>query len=195
MSYTRIFDKFLHDGLEGVKHYANCHFPNLYSIVVAKNGNLLTRVYITERCEELLSANNLFLWHSHAYDFTEAVLHGSIENIIIGPGSNIPMFQYEISNDNKQIKLIAEKRFDIRKRRTYVAGEGFQMDSYEIHRVVFKPNRTGLFASVVEETRHHNIKPLHVYTDRVIWEVPDIDSLYVEIQENEAKRILEKVMY
>ena len=47
MTIKETLQAFVHNGgPEDVKHFFNAHFPGLYSIVLAKNADCLTRVYI-----------------------------------------------------------------------------------------------------------------------------------------------------
>jgi hypothetical protein len=183
--------------LPGQSFY-NAHFPGLYSIVLEENGDCLKRIYIAKPGElhkNLQSEDGTFLWHQHAYDLRETSICGAVENICIRIGCNDVFHTYEIfagitSGSKPKLNRLPTKVLMSEFRRDYCKeGESFLLNKDIIHRVVFKPNEKGWFACLVEEF-NKDIPPKYVYSEKLLNEIPDADSLYTKIDNEEAKKVL-----
>lgn len=178
----------------GFSSFFNAHFPGLYSIVLAADGECLTRAFIAKPGElhpDLQSYEGTFLWHSHAYDFTETTIAGSVTNSVIKVGSQRQFHEYEIeagiaTGRKPTIKWVGKRLFDLVPAEVYSEGESWSMTYKPIHRVIFKPSGTiGWFACMVQE-RNKREPPMSVYCEKELTEIPNASVLYQKINESEA---------
>lgn len=187
---------------EGVSHFANAHFVGLYSIVIDKQGDCLTRCYVARPGElhpDLQYEQGRFLWHAHGYHFMEKTIAGHVENICVRPGHKTVFNEYQIfagidSGQRPTLKATGRKAMlDEYRRDACGPGMSFTMHAETIHRVVFRPCfRTGWFACVVKEIQ--KVKPPEfVYSPHVIDEVPDADKLYQKIPASVAAGVVRQL--
>lgn len=198
-----VFEKFLIDGTpSGQRHFFNAHFPGLYSIVLAANGDLLTRAFVAQPGylhRNLQLPDAPFLWHSHGYDFTETTIIGRVENYCIKVGSKRPFFEYEIhagidTGRKPTLSKVGKRLFDDVQHDVCAAGESFSLTYRVIHRVTFHPcPHTGWFACLVQETRKQTA-PVTVFSEHLLTEVPDADELYVPVSNFEAGALVDQLL-
>lgn len=185
----------------GVKHFYNAHFPGLYSIVLAKDGDCLTRAFITKPGElhaDLQSSFRPFLWHAHGYDFTETTVAGRCVNICVSPCVNAVStfheYRIEAGIDTGKRPALTKTGWQmgvvLSRHDVCDAGDSFSMTHEIIHRVVFTPcERTGWFACVVQELRHVS-PPDRVYSPHDLPDVPDAAALYQQIPPAAARDVV-----
>ena len=190
--------------LPSANHYAEAHFPGLFSIVISRDGGCLDRVFIAAPGQlhpHLTRDDSPFLWHAHGYDFTEVTLAGSVRNIVVervpnpnAGGRYFHAYRIEAGIDSGRLPTIARvgcDRFKIVRDRTYQRSCGFTMKHDAVHRVVFRPcQKTGWFACRVLETEKHPAPDI-VYCRHEIGAVPNADRLYQRISTDEAQHVLD----
>lgn len=186
------------------KHYYNAHFPGLYSIVLDRNGDLLTRAFIAkphQLSKDLRNEQGTFLWHRHGYDFRETSIAGSVTNICVrGADGSVDyeyFYQYHINAGIDTglpptlVNIEPRVRFKEYLRQTVWPFESFELAADVIHRVVFKPDlRTYWFACIVEELRKVPA-PNVVYSPAEIDSIPHADQLYIQIHDDQARRVVQ----
>lgn len=184
-----------------MRHFANAHFPGLYSIGLEKTQYSFTRMYLAkpgELHEDLMYDNDNFLWHNHAYDFIQTPVLGSVIDIHLKIGSQERFNCYKFnggmtSGKKPELEFVSKVLVDIYDYKIYNRGEDLNLKKDVIHRVLFRPDeRTGWFASVVTEF-NHSAKSPYVYSKNLLTEVPNADILYREIPQTEAQELIDSV--
>lgn len=195
--------------LPTAKHFANAHFPGLYSVVIGQDGDCLTRLFIAKPGQlhaDLEDMRGKFLWHAHGYDFRETTLLGSVVNYSAkvvdprnpppGPGGTFHQYHIEAGIDTGRrpcLTRIGEPLMMVFAGQSFDAGQSYEMNHEEIHRVVFLPcPETGWFACQVQELRKFPA-PSVVYSPHVLEDVPYADDLYQEISQEEAQHLLNAI--
>ncbi len=186
-----------------LKFIKNCHFPGLYSIALEESGGNLTRAFVARPGElhpDLQNPDSFFLWHSHAYNFIEIPVVGTVENIkarFVGT-SRLYADEQEFNAYGFSSGILGQIAldwygvfcFDVQPCITYEPGELFYMESHEIHRVVFKPDtETGWFCAIIEELAQFS-RPTSVYIPKGLDKPQYLDKLYVNIEREEAAIVI-----
>jgi hypothetical protein len=186
-------------------HYAEAHFPGLYSIVLCRNNGLLTRMFIARPGQlhaDLMSDAGKFLWHAHGYDFRETTtIAGCVTNINVTPAyDGRPFYQYQInagidSGQRPTITQLPRKvTMGLMSVIEYPVGSSYTLDASVIHRVVFTPDaETGWFACMVQELKKRPAPDI-VYSPHDLDDIPDADKLYRKIDNTEAQQLLTDLM-
>jgi hypothetical protein len=183
----------------GVRHYADAHFPGLYSIVLSQANGLLRRMFVARPGRlhaDLTSATSPFLWHSHGYNLKETSVTGAVTNWIATPSPSGRAFSaYHIaagitSGVPPRLWPVGAIKMDCTST-LYDTGASFELDSSVIHRVVFHPHPlSNWFACLVEETAIR-VAPTVVYSPENLQAVPNAELLYHQASPREAQAVLD----
>jgi hypothetical protein len=185
-----------------VTHFANMHWPGLYSIIVGgtREGGL-SRLFIAEPdClhEDLRDPRRPFLHHAHAYDFRSTTIAGVVENDVYavdtkGVGEKFHAYSFEPTVDGSPpiLRWSTPARLRYRYSETRFPGESYNLDHHAIHRVVFHScPKTGWFATRIDEGPPMP-RPSLCYARELLLELPHRDAdLYRPIDREKAQRVL-----
>lgn len=190
--------------VDGVRHFANAHFPDMYSLVLDKQGDCLTRIFVAKPdslCLHLQKPDGRFLWHSHEASFEAITAAGTVTNVTLDldpyrPDSSLTLFHlYALdagitSGKTPTMKYLGQGLYKVHRHPTCYPGESYHLDYDKVHRVLFHPCPvTGWFACIIRELGKH-ARPSVVYSQEKLTTVPFADSLYREISDELARDIV-----
>lgn len=183
-----------------LQSYANMHWPGLYSIALGESRlGGLSRLYLAPPGmlhPELSDWHAPFLHHAHSYDFVSFTLVGAVENFVYRTAyeRGEPFYAYHFrpaSEGGPELQYRGTDSLKLRYHEVARAGERYELECNDVHRVLFHADRaTGWFAVRIEEGPPQT-RPELCYGRHYLQQLPHVDEdLYHPVTATHASELL-----
>jgi hypothetical protein len=176
--------------------FKNYHTEGLYYVNLFRDLDLTIKLYfLMPGKAKNRNVGYLVSPHTHAYNFTTEVLHGSIRHITLtedGPKDpDLQWYKYKYESAKKpedRLNLVGETNLSIESDITYTQGQAYYVDTNTIH-------------SLIAPEDQMTILLLHQYEDKVsetdfyttLSEKPSFKNIYRGYTEDEIKELLDLI--